>query len=57
LAGLAARVLPDHFDGVTRLERDRFTETPAPGCGCRKPGTCTPCWNAAAEPWSGSSRA
>ena len=30
LAGmLAARVLADHFDGVTLLERDRFTETPA----------------------------
>jgi hypothetical protein len=30
LAGrLAARVLSDHFDGVTRLERDRFPETPA----------------------------
>src|ERR1700732_3697219 len=30
LAGmLAARVLSDHFDGVTLLERDRFTETPA----------------------------
>jgi 2-polyprenyl-6-methoxyphenol hydroxylase-like FAD-dependent oxidoreductase len=26
---LAARVLSDHFDGVTLLERDRFTETPA----------------------------
>jgi 2-polyprenyl-6-methoxyphenol hydroxylase-like FAD-dependent oxidoreductase len=30
LAGmLAARTLSDHFDGVTVLERDRFTETPA----------------------------
>jgi 2-polyprenyl-6-methoxyphenol hydroxylase-like FAD-dependent oxidoreductase len=30
LAGmLAARVLSDHFDGVTLLERDRFTDTPA----------------------------
>ena len=30
LAGmLAARVLADHFDGVTLLERDRFPETPA----------------------------
>jgi flavin-dependent dehydrogenase len=30
LAGmLAARVLSDHFDGVTLLERDRFPETPA----------------------------
>jgi hypothetical protein len=30
LAGmLAARVLSDHFDGVTLLERDRFAETPA----------------------------
>jgi 2-polyprenyl-6-methoxyphenol hydroxylase-like FAD-dependent oxidoreductase len=30
LAGmLAARVLSDHFDDVTLLERDRFTETPA----------------------------
>jgi 2-polyprenyl-6-methoxyphenol hydroxylase-like FAD-dependent oxidoreductase len=30
LAGmLAARILSDHFDGVTVLERDRFTETPA----------------------------
>src|SRR5260370_7411485 len=30
LAGmLAARVLSDHFDGVTLLERDRFTEAPA----------------------------
>src|SRR5262249_61612860 len=30
LAGtLAARVLSDHFDGVTLLERDRFRETPA----------------------------
>jgi 2-polyprenyl-6-methoxyphenol hydroxylase-like FAD-dependent oxidoreductase len=30
LAGmLAARVLSDHFDGVTLLERDHFTETPA----------------------------
>jgi 2-polyprenyl-6-methoxyphenol hydroxylase-like FAD-dependent oxidoreductase len=30
LAGLlAARVLSDHFDGVTLLERDCFTETPA----------------------------
>jgi 2-polyprenyl-6-methoxyphenol hydroxylase-like FAD-dependent oxidoreductase len=26
---LAARVLSDHFDRVTLLERDRFTETPA----------------------------
>jgi len=26
---LAARVLADHFDGVTLLERDRFPETPA----------------------------
>src|SRR5262249_24093842 len=26
---LAARVLSDHFAGVTLLERDRFTETPA----------------------------
>ncbi len=26
---LATRVLSDHFDGVTLLERDRFTETPA----------------------------
>jgi 2-polyprenyl-6-methoxyphenol hydroxylase-like FAD-dependent oxidoreductase len=26
---LAARVLSDHFDGVTLLERDRFPETPA----------------------------
>jgi hypothetical protein len=26
---LAARVLSDRFDGVTLLERDRFTETPA----------------------------
>jgi flavin-dependent dehydrogenase len=25
---LAARVLSDHFDGVTLLERDRFAETP-----------------------------
>ena len=25
---LAARVLSDHFDGVTLLERDRFPETP-----------------------------
>jgi hypothetical protein len=25
---LAARVLADHFDGVTLLERDRFPETP-----------------------------
>jgi 2-polyprenyl-6-methoxyphenol hydroxylase-like FAD-dependent oxidoreductase len=30
---LAARVLSDHFDGVTLLERDRFTETPAPRRG------------------------
>ena len=30
LAGmLAARVLSDHFDRVTLLERDRFPETPA----------------------------
>jgi flavin-dependent dehydrogenase len=30
LAGmLAARVLADHFDGVTLLERDRFPESPA----------------------------
>jgi 2-polyprenyl-6-methoxyphenol hydroxylase-like FAD-dependent oxidoreductase len=30
LAGmLAARALSDHFEGVTLLERDRFTETPA----------------------------
>src|SRR4029077_2280688 len=30
LAGmLAARVLSDHFDGVTLLERDRFIESPA----------------------------
>ena len=30
LAGmLAARVLSDHFDSVTLLERDRFPETPA----------------------------
>ena len=30
LAGmLAARVLSDHFNGVTLLERDRFPETPA----------------------------
>ena len=30
LAGmLAARVLSDHFDTVTQLERDRFPETPA----------------------------
>src|SRR5262249_51170893 len=30
LAGmLAARVLSDHFDNVTLLERDRFPETPA----------------------------
>src|SRR5262245_54907543 len=30
LAGmLAARVLSDHFDGVTLLERDRFPEAPA----------------------------
>ena len=30
LAGmLAARVLSDHFDIVTLLERDRFPETPA----------------------------
>src|SRR4029077_13047853 len=30
LAGLlAARVLSDHFDGVTLLERARFPETPA----------------------------
>src|SRR5215813_242141 len=30
LAGmLAARVLSDHFDDVTLLERDRFPETPA----------------------------
>ena len=29
LAGmLAARVLSDHFEGVTLLERDRFPETP-----------------------------
>jgi hypothetical protein len=26
---LVARVLSDHFDGVTLLERDRFPETPA----------------------------
>ena len=30
LAGmLAARVLSDHFDAVTLLERDRFPESPA----------------------------
>ena len=30
LAGmLAARVLSDHFDRVTLLERDRFSETPS----------------------------
>src|SRR5215468_8225340 len=30
LAGmLAARILSDHFDTVTLLERDRFPETPA----------------------------
>jgi hypothetical protein len=45
---LAARVLSDHFDDVTLLERDRFSETPA---------ARTHCWNAAAESWSGSSRA
>src|SRR6516225_5578555 len=26
---LAARILADHFDAVTLLERDRFPETPA----------------------------
>ena len=58
LAGmLAARVLSDHFDRVTLLERDRFPETPAARRGCRRAGTCTACWNAAAGPWSGSSRA
>jgi 2-polyprenyl-6-methoxyphenol hydroxylase-like FAD-dependent oxidoreductase len=30
---LAARVLSDHFDRVTLLERDRFPETPAPRKG------------------------
>ena len=30
---LAARVLADHFDAVTLLERDRFPETPAPRKG------------------------
>src|SRR6516165_1800265 len=30
---LAARVLSDHFDAVTLLERDRFTATPAPRKG------------------------
>src|SRR5580693_10061930 len=34
LAGmLAARVLSNHFDGVTLLERDRFPETPAARMG------------------------
>jgi len=34
LAGmLAARVLSDHFDDVTLLERDRFPETPTPRKG------------------------
>ena len=34
LAGmLAARVLADHFDRVTLLERDRFPETPATRTG------------------------
>jgi len=30
---MAARVLSDHFDDVTLLERDRFPETPAPRKG------------------------
>ena len=58
LAGmLAARVLADHFDAVTVLERDRFPETPAARKGCRREGTRTPCWSAAAGPWSCSSPA
>jgi 2-polyprenyl-6-methoxyphenol hydroxylase-like FAD-dependent oxidoreductase len=58
LAGmLAARVLSDHFERVTLLERDRFPETPVPARGCRRAGTRTACWSAAAGPWSGSSRA
>jgi hypothetical protein len=41
LAGmLATRVLSDHFDSVTLLERDSFPETPA----ARKPGLFIPLW-------------
>jgi flavin-dependent dehydrogenase len=58
LAGmLAARVLSDHFDGVTLLERDRFPEAPAGRKGLPQGRHVTSCWNAAAGPWSGSSRA
>jgi hypothetical protein len=54
---LAARALADHFDAVTLLERDRFRKPRPPGRGCPTAGTPTPCWNAAVELSSASSRA
>ena len=46
---LAARVLSDHFDDVTLLERDYFPETPTARKGLPQGRHATACWDAAAE--------
>lgn len=51
---LAARVLADHFERVTLLERDRYAEDgPVP----RRGVTSTPCSSGGALSSKGSSRA
>ena len=58
LAGmLAARVLSDHFDDVTLLSATTSLRPRPPAKDCRRAGTRTHCWTAAAKSWSGSSRA
>ena len=44
---LATRVLSDHFERVTLLERDRFPETPAARKGLPQGSSVTP------EPFAG----
>ena len=44
IAGLlAARVLTDHFERVTLVERDHFPETASPRKGLPQSATCTSC--------------
>jgi len=49
---LAARVLADHFEHVTVVERDRCPDGPSRGGGRRTTGTCTLCWPEAWGSWT-----